>query len=425
MIGVLFILLFSGFYIVVAVGLAATLAFYFGFEGNISQIQMVVWNTANSSVLAAAALFIFLGEILMRCRLSDRLYSAAIPWVSWLPGGLLHVNIVGCTIFAACSGSSSATAASLGVIANKEMKVRGYHPRLGLSSIAGGATLGILIPPSIPMILYAFFTEASIGRLFIAGVVPGIILSLTFIGWNVFAAIRNPDMVPRERKYSWRERIVAAKDFGPIVMVIMGMLGGIYFGVITPNEAAAFGSTISILLAIMYREFTLSRLWMAMKDTAVITSFILILMVSGSMVAYYMAHSGLAAYLVETVGGLPLPAFAIFGLIAIIYIVMGCFIDSYSIIVLTVPISFPLMMALGYDPVWFGIVVVILIEIGLITPPYGINLFVLDGIAGGGYYNTIVRGVLPYLVILIMGLILIYVVPQIALWLPSMMMGSI
>lgn len=405
-----------------AMGVGGLCGAVFGLDGNLYAIRVILWNVASNPAYLSIGLFLLMAEILVAGDVSSRFYRAAAAWLNRIPGGLLHVNIIASTVFAAASGSSAATAAAFGKAAHVEGRARDYPTRLNMGSLAGGATLGILIPPSVPMIVYAIMTETSIADLFAAGVVPGVITSLGFMLWIFVRSLLNPGLLPRDsREYTWRDRVAVSAGVVPWVLLVGGVLGLIYAGVVTPTEAAAVGVVISLVLALFYRALTWRALVAGSANAARVTSMVVLLLVSGSLLSYVYTTKGVTDRLIALVVASDLPGPLIVAIALAGLVILGCFLDSYSIIVLTVPLLAPMMTKLGYNLVWFGVLVTICVETGLITPPFGINLFILDGVLGGGHIEEVARGAVPYLIVLLLMIVLVACVPQIALWLPALM----
>lgn len=417
-------LMLGGIHIAFALGIVGIIGIYVDLGKNLYCIQSIIWDATSGYTLAVLVYFILMGEVLLVGNISSRLYDSAMRWTNRLPGGILHVNIIGASIFAAVTGVSVATCASLGRIAAVEGNKRGVPIRENLGSLGGGATLGILIPPSIIFILYGILTEQSIGQLFMAGILPGIMMTLIFMTYIAFRSILLPDLIPRDTtRFTWAERFAGLVKVLPIFLLIVVVLGMIYVGWATPNEAGGIGAFFSFLLCLVYREFKWKELWGALERTACITSMIMFLIIGAKIFTYYIANIRLphlfAQWIINT--GFSFPV--IFILICIAYIILGMFIDSFSIVILTLPIVYPVISEFKYDPILFGVIVVILIETGLISPPYGINLYVLDGVTGGGHLDDIIKGIIPYFFLLILGIVIVYFLPEIALWLPRKMIS--
>jgi len=415
---ILLIMLGSGIFISVALGATGIITLLIFSHGKALVGSMLAWNMTNSFILSAVPLFLFMGEIIMRAGLNRRLYDCFSAFVGRLPGGLLHSNILACALFASMSGSSVATAATIATVAVPEQKQRGYDSRYILGSLAAGGTLGILIPPSIAMILYATIVQESIGRLFVGGVIPGIILSLLFMLYIMFSAIRNPKIAPRQVvkfKFSY------LLDFIPSLFLILVVLGSIFFGVATPTEAAAMGALGAIVLAVAYRSLTFTVIKESLLSTVRTTSMLMILMVGAKILAFSLSDLGVLEEITQRILSLQMRPLVIMIGIYALYLVLGCFFDPVSMMIMTLPLIFPVVIGLGYDSVWFGIILVILIEAGLITPPVGLNIFVIQGTAGGQPLKDVMLGAAPYVVMMMILIALVTAFPSLALWLPGKM----
>lgn len=413
--------LLSGALLGVLIGAAGLTVLWFEFNGNFSVLGNASWNLFNSFTFTAVPAFILLGEILGQSGLAKRIYGAISPGFERLPGKLLQTNIGACTVFSAISGSSTATAAVVGSIAYDELKGRGYDRSAIVGTIAAGGTLGILIPPSIALIVYGAWQNVSVGALFLAGVVPGLLLTGLFMVYIAVLAKLRPNAVPTVREVMPLGRALAkSAEAWPFLILVFAILGTIFLGLATPTEAAALGVATAIALAALYREFSLARLWAALMATARTFSTLALVILGALILSQAVALTGLPRVLIEMVGAAGLPAPAVITLIYLLYLVLGCFFGPLEMLLITLPFVFPLVTGLGYDPVWFGIVLVIVIEIGLLTPPLGINLFVVMAVSR----NEISLGqaalaCLPYWLLMLAALALITVVPQIALMLPQ------
>lgn len=388
---------------------------------SISALKSILWNTPNDMILVAVPLYLFMGEILLRIGISERLYNGLTPWLGRLPGGLLHTNIGACAIFAAVSGSSTATAATIGSIAVPELEKLKYDHRLTLGSIAAGGTLGILIPPSIAMIVYGALTGTSIGQLFMAGIIPGIMLALLFMIYIFVIAVINPKLTPSVSKTSVKKMFLGLTDLIPMAMLVALVLGVIYTGITTPTEAAAIGVVGAIVLGIAYRSISLSIIKDSLIEATRISCAIMIIYVGAKVLTTVFATMGLPQALANFVVTHHFSPMMVLLGVYVVYIIEGCFLDPSSMNVLTLPIVFPMISALGFDAVWFGIAVVVLIEIGLLTPPVGLNLFVLQGIAPKYKFEELVMGVTPFVVVQALMLAILTIFPAIATWLPNLM----
>jgi len=379
------------------------------------------WGASNSWSLAALPLFIWMGEILFRSRLSDHLFSGLAPWLERLPGRLLHVNVLGCAVFAAVSGSSAATAATVGRIAMPELARRGYPEKMMIGTLAGSATLGLLIPPSIILIVYGVATDQSIARLFVAGVLPGLMLVVLFSGFVAAWALLNPSQVPQAAgRMPLAARLAALRGLLPVVVLVAGVIGSIYLGVASPTDAAAVGVVLALLLA--WREGDLDRktfvdgLFGAVRTSCMI-AFIL---AGAAFLTVAMGFSGIPRELAAWIGGMGLGRHELLFALTLFFVVLGCFLDGISIIVLTTSIVMPIVLQAGIDPIWFGIYLVFVVEMSQITPPVGFNLFVLQGLTGRNILR-IAWAAFPFFLLMAVGIALLVAFPGIALYLPSQM----
>jgi C4-dicarboxylate transporter DctM subunit len=386
----------------------------------------IIWNASSNFLFVAVPMFLLMGDVLLRSGLSDRLYRALTPWVSGLPGGLIHTNIVSCAIFAAVTGSSVATSATIGRVALPYFHNTEYDEKLVLGSLAAGGTLGILIPPSIAFIIYGLLTETSVGQLYAAGLVPGVLLAVMFSGYVVVRELRGRGIRKRATaSYSWSVRLRALFDLLPTVALIGLVLGSIYGGFATPTEAAALGVLGALVLAGIYRRLSIRMLHDAARSTARTTSMIGLIILGAFVLNFASSAIGLPQSLASLVTALPLPSWALMLVIIGFYIALGTFMESLSMMVLTIPIVFPIVIALGFDPVWFGVVIVVLVEMALISPPDGLNMYVIQGMRqGGGPITDVFAGVLPFLGVMFLLILILMVLPGIALWLPSVLYHS-
>ena len=419
--GLLVALLLSGLWIAFGLGLAGVvLLLLAGGPANLAPLGSIAWNTVESFVLTSVPLFILMGEVILRAGLSDGFYRSMGLWFQGLRGGLLQSNIVACAIFAAVSGSSVATAAAIGTVAIPEMLKRGYERRILFGSLAAGGTLGILIPPSIPMIIYAALVEQSVERLFIAGIVPGMVMSLVFMAYIWGHVAFRPGLAPaNEAPATWGERLRGAAGVAPMAALILLVLGSIWLGYATPTEAAAVGASAAIALSALARRLTWSILVDSVAGTVRTTCMVLFIIVGAQILSYALVRTGASRALTAWVVGLGLSRWLLFAIIVLLYIFLGCIIDGVSMMVLTLPILYPIVVAAGFDPIWFGIVLVIMIELGGITPPVGLNMFVIQGLSGGRPMSEIVRGSLPFGMLMLVVLALISIFPGLVTWLPA------
>lgn len=387
----------------------------------IDSIAPVVWGVHNDNLLTSIPLFILMGELLLRSGIADRMFGAMAAWLGRLPGGLLHANIGCSAIFAATSGSSVATAATVGTVALPSLQKRGYPMTLSLGSIAAGGTLGILIPPSVNLIVYGSLTDTSISRLFVAGIIPGLLLTAAFMGFVVIYAVMTRSTI-REEKLPWRERVRLLKDLVPPAVVFFIVMGSLYSGVATTTESAALGVVTSLGFAWHSRKLSWALLQTCFVQTAKTSGMILLIITAAFILNLAVSLTGVAETMTQWVTSFGLSGTQMLLILMVFYLVLGMFMDVLSMMVATIPITFPIVVALGIDPVWFGIFIVIMCELGLITPPVGMNLFVVQGIRrDGGSIGDVIVGALPYVLILIAFAFLLIAFPSIVTWLPSQM----
>jgi C4-dicarboxylate transporter, DctM subunit len=389
-------------------------------------LAQYTWNILTTQELLALPLFIVMGEILFRTRLSQSLFRGLSPWAALLPGRLLHVNVIGCTIFAAISGSSAATTQVVGRISIAELTKRGYSKEVAVGSLAGAGTLGFLIPPSNIMIIYGVLGDVSIAKLFTAGFIPGFLLAASFMLWIMIHTTLKPSLVPadqrRARLASTAEYVHSLRELGPAVFLILCVLGSIYGGLATPSEAAAVGVFGAFLVAGFQRELTPKALRTIAIGAVQTCAMIALIVLGASILGSATAFLGIPAAVAEFVRGLGLPPLLLIAALIVFYIVLGCFLDGFSMIVMTLPIVLPIVTAAGFDPLWFGIFLVLVVEMSQITPPVGFNLFVIQGLSGDGLAR-IARVTMPYLLIMVAFTMMLAVFPDIALWLPRYLSG--
>jgi C4-dicarboxylate transporter DctM subunit len=383
----------------------------------------VAWSASKDFLLVSIPMFILLGEILLRAGVAERMYGAMVNWLSWMPGGLMHSNIGACAVFAATSGSSVATAATVGTVALPQVKRYGYNERLFLGTLAAGGTLGILIPPSINMIIYAVLTDTSIPRLYMAGVVPGIVLAGAFMGLIALACVIRRDWGGKTLSVSWAERFASLIHLVPPLGIFLVVVGSIYAGIATPTEAASLGVVAALGLAFALGRLNRAMLMEAFENTIKTTSMVMLIIVGAYFLNFVITAIGLTAALTDLLTHLGWTKWQMLVAVVVFYLVLGCFMETLSMMITTVPIIAPVMFALGFDPVWFGIVVVILIEVALITPPVGLNLYVVQSLRRGGSLNDVIVGALPFVVVMLAMIALLALVPGLALWLPKLVVG--
>ena len=401
------------------IGLAQVL----GWDRSIDIVGKVVWEQNTSFVLVAIPMFIFMGELLFQSGIMSTVYLRAATVVSGIPGGLLQANISACTIFAACSGSSVASAATIGSVGYPEISKRGYSKPIALGSIAAGGTLGILIPPSIIFIVYGSLAEVSIGKLFLAGVVPGLALSALYSLYIAARCLADPSLAPRESHASVGERLRAALGLWQMGLLIVVVLGGIYGGIASPTEVAALGASLAILISLVSRKFSFAGMWRAGLATVRQTSMILFVIFTAKILAVTLIYFQVPAAMVAWIGAAEMTSAHIFLAIVLVYLVLGMFVDGIAMMVITIPFIVPIMTNAHMDLVWMGVVICILIEVGLLTPPVGLNLYVLQGVTGEPMRDVIV-GSAPFIVLQFVMVAALFWWPDIALYFPRLMMGG-
>lgn len=379
----------------------------------------MVWSSSNSATLIAIPFFVLLGEILVRSGVATRTYAALDRWVSWLPGGLVHANVATATMFSATSGSSVATAATVATVAMPQAEKLGYDPKLFSGAIAAGGTLGIMIPPSINLIVYGFLTQSSIPQLFLAGLIPGLALALAFMVITVIICMIRPDLGGTRRTFPLVQMLRALVDLVPILLLFGLIVGAIYQGWATPTEAAAVGVAGAFLIALMFGGVSWSMLTESLTGTVKVTSMIMLIVIGASFLNFTLAAAGLGRELTSFMEGLGLSPFGLILVVVVLYIVLGFFIETLSLMVVTIPIIVPMVAAAGYDVVWFGILMIVLIEMALITPPVGLNLYVVQGARKSGSLNEVMLGALPYCLTMLAMAFALIAFPAIALWLPA------
>jgi tripartite ATP-independent transporter DctM subunit len=384
-------------------------------------MAMTIWGSASSWTLTALPLFIWMGEILFRTRLSQDMFKGLAPWMQALPGRLLHTNVVGCAIFAAVSGSSAATCATIGKMTLPELQKRGYPDDIVIGTLSGSGTLGLLIPPSIIMIVYGVAADVSIAQLFIAGVLPGLMLAGLFSGYIVVWALRHPDQIPpRDAPMSFMQKIQASSSLIPVVLLIAAVLGSIYTGFATATEAAAVGVLGSLVLSSLQGSMSWSVFKEALMGATRLYCMIALILAGAAFLTLSMGYIGLPRHLAEWIGGLGLSPFALIMALMVFFIILGCFLDGISMVVLTMGVLMPTVQKAGIDPIWFGIFIVLVVEMAQITPPVGFNLFVLQGMTGK-QLTYIARVSMPMFFLMMGAVLLIYFVPGIVTWLPTQM----
>lgn len=420
--GIFIALLCSGLWVPFAITVASLLyvATHSGF-GSLKAMGLVSWGSMDSFTLTAIPLFIMLALIMEKSGLSFSVYRALSLFVKRIPGGLLQTNVAGCALFAAISGSSVATAAAIGSVALPQLLQRGYDRKLSAGTLAAGGTLGIMIPPSLAFIIYGTFTETSIAKLFMAGVVPGLVLTGLFMLYVAIHAILKPEIAPRETAAITRQEWTRALfDLMPFVLLIGGTMGSIYMGLVTPTEAAGVGCLFAIIIARIWGNLDWQSFREAMFETVLVSGNILFIVYSAFLFSYAISMAGVGRDLTNFLGGLNLSRLEFLACLFILYTILGCLIESIGMIVITVPLLYPVLLKYGIDPVWFGVILVLFIEMGQITPPVGINLFVIQSI-WKGKLSEVVYGTIPFHLIMFLVVALLVIWPEIAVWLPRAM----
>ncbi|MBS9717068.1 TRAP transporter large permease [Pseudohalocynthiibacter aestuariivivens] len=393
--------------------------FFFSSFPLIRGLGQMVWSSSNSATLIAIPFFVLLGEILVRSGVATRTYAALDRWVSWLPGGLVHANIATATMFSATSGSSVATAATVATVAMPQAEKLGYDPKLFSGAIAAGGTLGIMIPPSINLIVYGFLTQTSIPQLFLAGLVPGLGLAFAFIVAVAIICTVRPELGGERRVFSFSEMMNALVHLLPIILLFAMIIGSIYNGWATPTEAAAVGVAGAFLIAGFFGGVSFQMISDSLYGTVKITSMIMLVVIGASFLNFTLASAGLGQELEAFLSNLGLSPFGTILVIVMIYIVLGFFIETLSLMVVTIPIIVPLVVEQGYDPIWFGILMIVLIEMALITPPVGLNLYVVQGARKSGNMSEVMLGTIPFVLVMLAMVAALIAFPQIALFLPE------
>ena len=383
-------------------------------------LASIVLRASKSWELSAIPLFIWVGEILFKAGFSARLFRGLAPLVDWMPGRLLHTNVVGCTLFAAVSGSSAATTATIGRITLTELKKRGYDEPLAVGSLAGAGSLGLLIPPSLLMIVYGVLAEVSIARLFAAGVLPGLMMAGLFMGWVMLRALMNPAVAPKASSDATRVPLWQSLwDLVPVLALIAVVLGSIYSGVATPSEAAAVGVILALLLTALFGQLTWDLIKTSLQETVLTSAMIVSILVSAAFLSTAAGYLHLPQELASAISALQLNPYVLIALIAVFYLIGGMVLDGISLTVMTLPIVLPLVTGAGFDPLWFGVFLVIMVEVGQITPPVGFNLYVLQGVTGHSL-GQVARWAVPFFLLMCLGAALLTAFPTIALWAPSL-----
>jgi len=384
-----------------------------------------IWGTSSSWTLTALPLFVWMGEILFRTKLSENLFKGLSPWMQKLPGGLIHVNVVGCALFAAISGSSAATVATVGKMSIPELRKRNYPEKILLGSLAGSGTLGLLIPPSIILIIYGVAVQESIAKLFIAGIIPGIMIALIFMSYVIiWSLINKKDMPKIDEEYSFLEKIKRSGQLLPVILLILGVIGSIYSGIATATEAASLGVVGALILSYFQKSLTTETFKSSLLGATKTSCMIAFILAGSTFLSLAMGFTGLPRNLAIWIQSMDLSPYVLIFVLMVFYIILGMFLDGISAVVLTMAIIEPMIRQAGFDMIWFGIFLVIVVEMAQITPPVGFNLFVLQGMANKdmGY---IARSAFPLFLLMVLAVVLVVIFPQIALWMPEQMVQNI
>ncbi|WP_456479091.1 TRAP transporter large permease [Nautilia sp.] len=386
-----------------------------------SLLASSMYDTLNSWSLAALPMFIFMGELLFRSDISTKLFNGLIPWFNKIPGKLLHINVAASSLFAAVSGSSAATTATVGKITLEELKKRGYDKKLAIGSLAGSGTLGFLIPPSLIMIIYGVLADVSIGKLFIGGILPGLLLASAYSAYIIIISKIRKNVTPKaEKEYTWGDRIRAVKELIPVFLLVALVLGSIYAGFATPTEAAALGVLGSIILSVYFKTLSWDVFKTSMLNSVKTTVMISFIIAAAGFLSQVVEYLGIARAVSEWIASMHLSPYMLIFVIGIMYIILGMILDGISIVVMTLPIVLPIIIHAGFDPLWFGIFLVLMVELSQITPPVGFSLFVIQGISGEKI-DYILKATFPFFVIMILIVVVLTLFPEIALYLPRTM----
>jgi C4-dicarboxylate transporter DctM subunit len=409
------------------IGLSMALIGFLGFsilstfKAGFSMLGLVTYQTTSNYILTVIPLFILMGQFACHSRMGADLYQGIYRWIGFLPGGLAMATVAACAGFAAVSGSSLATAATLGTVALPEMKRFHYDDRLATGSVAAGGTLGILIPPSTVMVIYGILTEQPIGTLFVAGILPGLLLSGLFLITIYILTARNPELGPAGPRFSLHERIATLRSMGGLLSLFILVVGGLYAGWFTPTEAAGIGAFGALFVTLCKRRLHSENLWASLKETTLASAMIFLILIGANIFGYFLAVSQIPEWIIGRVSALGMNRYLVLGVVSLVYMVLGCLMEGLAIMVITLPVIYPMITNLGFDPIWFGVVITLFMEMSLITPPVGMNVFVISGVARDVPMALIFRGILPFFLAMVVCLALLIIAPQIALFLPGTM----
>lgn len=423
---VLLVMMFLG----MNIGLSMFLVGFVGYgiavnwKAAVGVLQTVPYVQAASYTMTVVPLFIMMGNFAFASGMSENLYSAANKWIGRLPGGLACATVAACAAFGAICGSTNATTATMGIVSVPEMRKYGYSDKLSCGAVSVGGGLGVMIPPSSCFIVYGIIAEQSIGRLFAAGILPGILLAVLIIIMIVIQVKINPDLAPKGERYGMKDKLISLAKCWDVIVLFAGTFYVMFSGIFTINEAAAAGCLLSIIIFIAKGKFTLKSFSKVMWDSIKTTSMTYLIVIGAMVFGSFLSITQLPMKLAAFIGGLDVSRYVILLAIVIVYMILGCFMDALPMIMLTVPIFFPIMVNLGFDPIWFGVMIIIVMMMGFITPPVGMNCYVLSGIVRDVPLSTIFSGAVPYLVALFIGAVIITIFPDIALWIPNLLYGA-
>ena len=392
-----------------------------GFEQAMAQFYTTAFNTSGEFLFAAVPLFIFMGQIFASARIGEDLYDVMHKWFGRLPGGLAVTSVACCTAFGAVTGVSSAAVGTMARITMPEMRRYGYDLKLATGSLASAATIAIMIPPSLLLILYGLWTETSIGKLFIAGIIPGLLTTLVFSLYIMLRCTLNPAMGPRGPRYGWGPRFASLLKLAPIVVIFVVVIGGMYGGHFTPGEAAAVGAVSTVVVAALMRRLTLAAILEAGRQTIALSAMIFAILIAASVLSRFFVATQVTTRVIDAIAASGLQGWVILALLLALLIVLGCVLDAFGMILLTLPFIFPVVIGLGYDPIWFGIILVFIVEIALVTPPIGINVYVLAKTETDVPLRDIFAGVMPFVLLALMIVVFLVAFPEVVMWLPNRM----
>ena len=410
----------------VGLGLTGLVILHFVAGGTESLAILAIWNVFTDFTFSAIPIFIVMGEVLLLSGVSKKMYDAVAPLFDGIPGKLLHSNIAVCTLFGSVSGTSTSTAAAIGSVAYPELKSRGYELRFVTSTLAAGGTLGLLIPPSLSLIIYGASQQVSIGKLFLAGLLPGLMIAGMFMCFIMIQALRNPGWIPPAGEAaSWRQRLQRLLTLWPVVFLVVAVLGTLYAGLATPTEAAGLGAVAAVIIGFSWGDLTSQKLLAAFYRSAIMMGALSLVLIGAIILAQSISIIGLPQTMMSHISQLGLSPVALIVVIGGVYILLGCFFEGISLMLMTLPIVFPVLIAAGFDPVWTGIYITVMIEIGMLTPPVGLNLFVLSTISKGEVpITTVARATIPFWIIMISAVAILVAFPQIALFVPELVFGG-